>query len=1260
MENQYKYLGIIERALDPAQQKVCFADENSVIAAGAGSGKTQVLATRFAWLVISKKIKVSEILTLTFTDKAASEMYQRIYSTLKYFAEYSPKSDDQVIEFLKEKRRVENPDKAMVLHFHEAEQDLTQDKKALAAQALLDFTEARIQTLDSYCGSIVRQCANRYGISPDFSVGSSDTNRRIKDMAFKYVLKYINKACVKEFAEEGKIQEFAEKLLAEPIIKYTSIATEEGYFSNNFQLQKQVICQRWNEIICENKSYSLADLLNTISQGLESHKNKDSADKAVWVTALRDFLEKALDIQSSQVKIKESDFEDNYSSVMESVKQISQVLAHAKKVYKLKGAIRDVNTLLKPLTTDFAEEFESLFIIVEKYQEIKSMMEFYDSFLTQVNVDKRMTSSLTFTDVTEMALKILLENEDIRNNEKNSFKKIMIDEFQDNNSKNRDLLYLLSLRNGEFESKEGEGQCEIKVDSKNPEFLHDLLVDKRDPEKLFFVGDEKQSIYKFRNADVSVFNRLTSENKKIFMTYNYRSTPELIKAFNEFFKNDCGIFISGDEDSNRVDYEAHYTKDAEKNGLDKLPDLTKENVPIHMRFINEKLMEADKEMSPFYIPKDEQVAYDIASKIYEIASSEFAGKPKSEWKWENFAILDRSRGNREIITRYLNLFDIPYQVDQFKNIFAEGVINDFYNFLRLCVYPSDSRTFASYLCSPFCGLSENAVEIIFAHLIDTSFRAFNQEAFVFNPLNKAFDEKIQADLDSDDFNKFLAARKLFEDNQKNFLQQDITKTLSYLWNERGYKYETMLTAQAKLCSEHFDMLFELARKCEQDGKNLSWFVDELANLKTTMNKSDSDIDAANVSYPLERNHSIQIMTVHKSKGLQFDHVFILGCSSFKKNSDSSKYYFSEKTGISLNITSKKSNFFVINEKDDEEEKELAEFRRLIYVAITRAVKDVYIYGKFVKKDNSSIKFRLIKTMVEKIYPDIVEKDDYAIDGAVYNSASPFDYQAIKPITYNEISRGKENTDLIRERVIENLQKNKVIQEPFDSEIHGLERCQPSKLETKVELKDSYTSTKKDLYDRLTEIVRKYASDSEREEISEEIKFNSENMDQLTENQFQWTDYGTLIHDYLCKMALGFDPEKYEPAKKLLKNLSAEDSKEVLSICVNMCQNFKKSELYEKLSDAIKKGRFFRPEYEFKFYDGKSLFRGSIDLIFENEDGSYTLVDYKTDKVINPQIHAPQQDCYRQAAKDILPHPGNINCYLYYLRFEEEVPLNFTN
>ena len=87
MQNkEYNYLDLLGKGLDPYQEQACCRTENTIIAAGAGSGKTQVLASRFAWLVMSKNIPAKKILTLTFTNKAAAEMYFRIYKSLSELA----------------------------------------------------------------------------------------------------------------------------------------------------------------------------------------------------------------------------------------------------------------------------------------------------------------------------------------------------------------------------------------------------------------------------------------------------------------------------------------------------------------------------------------------------------------------------------------------------------------------------------------------------------------------------------------------------------------------------------------------------------------------------------------------------------------------------------------------------------------------------------------------------------------------------------------------------------------------------------------------------------------------------------------------------------------------------------------------------------------------------------------------------------------------------------------------------------------------
>ena len=200
--DKYPYLKALEHPLDEQQLKVCCRTDNTIVAAGAGSGKTQVLATRFAWLVMEKGIPASKILTLTYTKKAAAEMYSRIYDTLNKFA----------------------TEEGIVIG----------NKQRLNAQmALADFANVHIQTLDSYCGSILRMAANRYGIRPDFTSGSSDARKNAEDLALPFILKNRNNIGIQHFAKPGMLQDFSSNVFAKIISQYTTLASPPDIFSIN-------------------------------------------------------------------------------------------------------------------------------------------------------------------------------------------------------------------------------------------------------------------------------------------------------------------------------------------------------------------------------------------------------------------------------------------------------------------------------------------------------------------------------------------------------------------------------------------------------------------------------------------------------------------------------------------------------------------------------------------------------------------------------------------------------------------------------------------------------------------------------------------------------------------------------------------------------------------------------------------------------------------------------------------------------------------
>ena len=110
--------------------------------------------------------------------------------------------------------------------------------------------------------------------------------------------------------------------------------------------------------------------------------------------------------------------------------------------------------------------------------------------------------------------------------------------------------------------------------------------------------------------------------------------------------------------------------------------------------------------------------------------------------------------------------------------------------------------------------------------------------------------------------------------------------------------------------------------------------------------------------------------------------------------------------------------------------------------------------------------------------------------------------------------------------------------------------------------------------------------------------------------------------------------------------------------INMSINiFSKSSMGKALKDALAEHSFVKAEYEFKTMMENFLVRGSIDLIFKNKDGTYTLLDYKSDKEIKPATYFKQQKWYRTAASRLLGcKEKDIKCFLYYLRYNETIEI----
>ena len=1175
MSGRYAYLSLLERTLDAVQKEVCCRTENTVVAAGAGSGKTQTLATRFAWLVMSKDIPAEEILTLTFTNKAAAEMYSRIYETLKYFA---------------------------------AHPDVPEKEKKNAMQAAASFAGAHIQTLDSYCAALVRKAAARYGIRPDFSAGSSDSSRSIKDAAFPFILKRRNDPAVQFFAEAGKLQDFAENHFAKIIERCSSLADDEGIFVSFLAVQKKIIAESWNAGIS-----ALHSLVRDLSASIEESRAEGNDPYFDALTALLSDMPETFRITEPDDIENDPRIADGAASLSRWAEQVAALKTG--RSGRLPKLLQETAFAHKALGAFIAAELLPLAAFIGSYAHTKRFFALLDEFKTEVDGKKRRTGKLTFRDVSELALKILCEQKDIRAEEKQAYSKIMIDEFQDNNAKNRDLLFLLSER--------ADVLTDIPPLTQQPDAIRQTLKDKLVQDKLFFVGDEKQSIYKFRGADVSVFNELTDDLRvpALKMVYNYRSAPELLSAFNLLFggfgadgsERNPAVFDAEPEDT----FEAAYPLSSCAKKLDAKTHaecapavLNADSAPIHVCLVNQNVLDAEKKRGASdaaeYLDSVNQQAYFIAEKIRSL----YDALPEDKKSYASFAILDFRRTHRATLTNWLNRFGIPYTVDVQKGVFSEAIVNDTYAFIRLCVYPSDAAAFAAVLRAPFTGMSINgtlAALAVFENAL---------------PFAEDKTDALREALAADDFEKYLRAASYYAENKHLVLSRPLTVTVEALWYDTGYRYETLANPAVDLLGEQFDLLFELARECDAAGKSPAWFVDQLAALREEEKRAlaeQSDISAGDIEYPIEKGDAAQVMTIHKSKGLQFAHVFILGC--FQKpraGGQQSAFFFDEATGVSLKPRNGAEDYFYLRQKERAERKNRAEFKRILYVAVTRAEQSVYIVGE--AKKHSTIESKsLLENITDFYYPDVLTSDE-EIPAVSFEGCKPFDI-TFMPLQKVTVLYNRENARAA-ESCFDAAEKERVYAAAGTVECvpSAERRINPSSLE-------SYQHPSNDAPMHLKSDAGAAASG------------------------LSPADFGTLVHDCLYKWACGSPIESYEPPAELLKGIEAAKGNAAAAECIRLCTVFAESETGRAFLAAKNAGRFYRAEWGFKNSGGGgAIISGSMDLVFENADQTYTIIDYKTDAAFEPERHYAQLACYKRAAADLLHVPQErIRTVLYFLR-----------
>jgi len=1175
--------------LNEEQKKAAYSTKNAVVAAGAGSGKTFVLAKRFAWLLTEKGFKVDEILTLTFTKKAAAQMFRRIYSIISEIAQKET------------------------------------GLKAQRAQTALDnFIHARIQTLDSYSASIVKQSAPRYGISPDFQLDQDRCYNIALEVSYPFFITHRRHPAIERLYSINRPNDIVRSIFADVLLNYCHIDNPREFLPD-VKTQFDTLCVEWetfqnkiepiiNKIksdILENDNY-LPDLVPVMDQYIkENHDVPKSSD-------IRKYFDLLLACPTDSV-IETAEAHPLHKNIISFLLSFNSIVN-----LSLRFGIRSENPVKQniKLLREMGNSISSLAISCLQGGFILSIVSLLAQLQDIYNQKKRAEKVLTFKDVANLSRTILINQEDIRQGEKEAFKAIMIDEFQDNNELQKDILFLLAEK--------------LDVISKGVPKPEDLC-----PDKLFFVGDEKQSIYLFRGADVSVFRKLKEElnSDNLPLKINYRSSSHLISAFNKIFgriePDSPSVFAPPES---LPPYEAAYSP---------LEAVKEEGGSVNICILNKKAEIKEIENEIPLTPEESEARF-VAEKISILL--------KEKYEANDIAILFRTRASQYLYEKHLRSLGIPYSSEDINDLFFGGLVNDIMSVLRLAAHPMDKAAYAEMLRSPFAGLSLSGTAVCLSLYGGKIKTPFNDETILH--LGKV------------DKKKYLQGREIYLSICSKAGSESISSLVSELWYKEGYRYETEWNQQTSVYREFYDYLFHLAANADADNQGLASFTDKMVSFREE-NKHLADIEI-----PLERPSAVHLMTIHKSKGLEFPVVFLCSCGKKSQNDSCDVVYLCENAGLVFSpppppelrhITGRRSNFFWQQENDETRRKRTAELRRLLYVGMTRAEKELYISGSLdIEIKNETGEFtQILKNQIEKqcenneIY---IEGDSIINNDTFFGLFLPAIVSHIPDSVFFNIEEIKNVTDkyIKREEAKSRIPKRKYNRKNLSDFIKKARPYYKRKKTIKTPvLKDNHitpVSLKKE-EDGCDEIlgrdffISKEFSGEKSDDIFDRIdsiltSFPQNEID--SNDRFNFGSFGTIAH--VCVEARLTGEEPVIPSN-ISGLLAPGEFSIILEAGNEIAYRFADSPL-----GIIAKRAAFR-ESEFKFRSivknkkGKEIFvNGTIDLFFE-DDGVIHIVDFKTDNRESPGEHTAQMTCYYHAIYTLFAKPSKKQCrvWLYYLR-----------
>jgi ATP-dependent helicase/nuclease subunit A len=833
-----------------AQEKAVTRKKSMIVTAGAGTGKTSVLVDRY--LELLKKVDTPrKLLALTFTEKAATEMKDRVRSSI-------------------------STGEGMV---------------ANRARALDDFNWAEIQTFHSFCSNVLRQYPLEAGVSPDFDVLEEPEKDAILQGAMDKIF-YSPRPNIRQSVVD--------------ILTMAGLSNAERYLRALYDrrfLSRELFERLLSEDISEQWKREVAD-------------HKDSVVRGILDDV--DFI-RACSILYRLASVYKGDKDAGTQYLLEAEPHISDIISGGSvetagnavlNLTRLKGrsnmgnksnfkpddltAFREAYTALRK-TLDRHRADEELDLEDDQFIDhavtfLRDLETVFSEFSRLVAEEKRARNGLDFTDLLILVRNLFSNNENfVKQHYADRYAYILVDEMQDT-----DALQLEIIR---------------------------ALVKHSDMNrlgKLFVVGDPKQSIYQFRDVDVSLFKETGDyikgdlSGEEIKLDVNFRSAPQVVCFVNRLFSRIMN--------SSERPWEFEYDRiECSNNRKDDLGSVELLMVPDSLRSVERKMAEAE-----IVARRIDQLMPDDTKKVYWNRHDRC--KNGHAVKYGDICILLRSRTNLQFYEHALKAFNIPYHVHKGVGFYNSQEVIDTYNLLRFLDDPDNDVALLGLLRSPFFSISDADI-----------FRAVVEgRGALFWQLKK-----------NDETRNSPKIAKAVE-RLEQWLQYAHRETTSDLLaralteSQISAVFAGIPGGDQKIAN--LEKLQAMIRTWQQAG-----FISIADVARTLDNNIHGETKEGDATLDMSEDNSVNIMTIHAAKGLEFPVVIVPEIDRSPSDSQPS-IHLDRQHGLGLKIpdptgSNFRSTLALKRIEAISREKRTAEEKRLFYVATTRAKDHLILSGQ---------------------------------------------------------------------------------------------------------------------------------------------------------------------------------------------------------------------------------------------------------------------------------------------------------------------------